>query len=128
MIVSGCTKSYWKYYRISHIIENVLFIILAIILIIMYARRTTADKGSHMSTGYAFSAFVVMMLINALVRLVWGFIRQFEKCYEEIKGRDQEIKTEEDIDPLKFLDLYRANANNDGLPSNNRGGARRPSI
>lgn len=45
------------------------------------------------------------------MRVVWGFIRIFEVCMEDVKSRAQEIKSEDDIGPLKYLDLYRANQN-----------------
>lgn len=80
-IVSKCTKYYWIFYRISHIIENALFVILEVIMIIMHA-SSNASKESYLSIGYACCAFIIMMFINGLLRVVWGFIRSFEFCYE----------------------------------------------
>lgn len=57
----------------------------------MYGTRSYAKKDSYMSTGYACCAFIIIMFINALVRLVWGFVRNFEVCYEDMKGKAQEI-------------------------------------
>lgn len=88
-IVGRCTKFYWKYYQISHIIENVLFFILELVMIIMYGLRSYANKDSYMSVGYACCAFIIMLFVNALTRLVWGFVRIFENCFEEIKSKEQ---------------------------------------
>lgn len=62
-------------------------------MIIMYGVRSDAGKDSYLSIGYACCAFIIMMFINALVRLVWGFVRKFEICADDVKGRDQEIKS-----------------------------------
>jgi hypothetical protein len=43
----------------------------------MYGIRSNANKDSYLSTGYAVCAFIIMLFANALVRLVWGFIRTF---------------------------------------------------
>lgn len=80
-------------------------------MIVMYATRSTADKDSYISTGYAACVFIIFLFINGLMRVVWGFIRIFEVCMEDVKSRAQEIKSEDDIGPLKYLDLYRANQN-----------------
>lgn len=98
-------------------------------MIIMYGVRSYASKEVYLSVGYACCAFIIMMFINGLVRLVWGFVRSFEVCYEDVSSRDQEIKTEEDLDPLKFQDIYRAN-NFATLPADTpkQNNTRRPSI
>jgi hypothetical protein len=93
-IVSNCTRKYWTYYRYSHIVENLLFFLLEIIMIIMFGLRSNSDnKDSYLSTGYACIAFIIMLLINGLMRLVWGFIRIFELCSEDLKSRDQQIQS-----------------------------------
>ena len=76
------SKHYWTYYRWSHIIQNILFFILELILVIMYARRTLDSRENYFSIGYAASAFVILLLINGLVRVGWSLIRYLEICYD----------------------------------------------
>ena len=42
----------------------------------MYAVRSSpSNKAVYLNIGYACCAFIIIMFINALVRLAWGFIR-----------------------------------------------------
>lgn len=41
----------------------------------MYAIRSSASKAVYLNIGYACCAFIIIMFINALVRLAWGLIR-----------------------------------------------------
>lgn len=93
----------------------------------MYGIRGYASKDSYLSTGYAACAFIIMLLVNGLIRLIWGFVRIFEVCFEDMKTKDQQIQSEDDIGPLKYLDFYRANANNDVFQTDRRNN-RSPSI
>ena len=82
-IHSKCSKLYWKSYWICAIVQNVLFIILEIILIIMFATRNNADTESYLSIGYAATSFVILLLVNGLVRLGWGMITFIETCIDD---------------------------------------------
>ena len=36
-----------------------------------------------MGVGYTICAFVIMLLLNGLIRLVWGFIKLLQYCYHK---------------------------------------------
>ena len=36
-----------------------------------------------MGVGYAICAFVIILLLNGLIRLVWGFIKLLQYCYHK---------------------------------------------
>jgi hypothetical protein len=93
----------------------------------MYGTRTTAGKEAYLSTGYAACAFIIMLFMNGFVRLVWGFIRIFELCLEDVKSKDQQIESEDNIAPLKYMELKRANTNQE-LFTTERKYNRNPSI
>ena len=44
-------------------------------MVIMYGVRSFANKITYLNIGYAACAFIIIMFINALVRLAWGLIR-----------------------------------------------------
>lgn len=94
----------------------------------MYGIRTYASKESYLSTGYAACAFIIMLLVNGLIRLIWGFVRIFEVCFEDMKTRDQQIQSEDEVGPLKYLDFIRANATNNDVFNTDRRNNRSPSI
>ena len=80
-IVSRCTKLYWKkYYWISFVIQNFLFFILEIIIIIMHGMKLEASRDEYLGVGYAACAFVILLLANGLIRVGWGFVKTFEVC------------------------------------------------
>lgn len=56
----------------SHIVENFLFFILELVMIIMYGIRSYATKQAYLSVGYACCAFIIMMFINRLVEAGLG--------------------------------------------------------
>lgn len=94
----------------------------------MFGVRSKNDnKDSYLSIGYAGVAFIIMLLINGLVRLVWGFIRIFELCSDDLKSREQQIQSEEDIGPLQYLNFVR-NIQNNEMFTTDRNNDRRPSI
>jgi hypothetical protein len=96
-------------------------------MIIMYGIREHGTKESYLATGYACCAFIIIMFINGLMRVVWGAVRIFELGSENIKGRDQQVQSEDDIGPLQQIGLLRANTTNDLLSSERRN-LRNPSI
>ena len=50
----------------------------------MYATRNTADTPTYLNIGYAATAFVIMLLVNGLVRLAWGMVSFFEVCIDDV--------------------------------------------
>ena len=99
-ILSQCSKRYWTAYWIAAIIQSALFAILEIVIIIMYGTRSAASTATYFSTGYAACAFVVLLLINGLVRLGWGIIKAFEVCSEDMNMEEHGIKSEVENRPF----------------------------
>ena len=54
-------------------------------MIIMYAVRDKASTYDYMHIGYACCAFVILLLLNGLVRLAIGFAKIVEGCYSKSK-------------------------------------------
>lgn len=95
-IVSRCTKLYWKkYYWISFVIQNFLFLILEVIIIIMHGIKLKATREEYLSAGYAACAFVILLLANGLIRVAWGFVKTFEICVEDTRQLEEEVKSED---------------------------------
>lgn len=79
--------------------ENVLFFVLELILVIMFGRRSLADKVEYFSIGYAACAFVILLLINGLIRVAWTLIRYFEVLYEDVQASINKVESENNENP-----------------------------
>lgn len=56
-----------------------------------------------MGIGYAICVVVILLLLNGLLRLFWGFMKQAQHCYLERETLEQSIEKEleENKDPVE---------------------------
>ena len=66
----------------------------------MYARRSLDDKRAYFSIGYAACAFVVLLLINGLIRVGWTIIRYLEICYDDVQSEMVKIESDDNDIPI----------------------------
>jgi uncharacterized oligopeptide transporter (OPT) family protein len=45
--------------------------------------RSSASSPAYMGVGYVICAVVILLMLNGLVRLVWGLLKQIQYCYLE---------------------------------------------
>lgn len=57
----------------------------------MYARRSLETTGAYFGIGYAACAFVILLLINGLIRLAWCLVKNIEICYDDIRSENVKI-------------------------------------
>ena len=70
---------------------------------VMYGQRDSADTETYFGTGYAACVFVILLLVNGLIRLGWGMISTVEGCIDDVHKDEQAIKSEDDVKPLAAL-------------------------
>jgi hypothetical protein len=58
----------------------------------MYAVRSNASNHAYMGLGYFCCAIVICLVVNGLVRLVWGFIKIVEGCFS--KSKEMKLQVE----------------------------------
>lgn len=68
-------------YKWTTIVQQGLFIILEILFLVLYGQRNGSSASSFMGIGYAICVVVILLLINGLFRLFWGFMKQAQHCY-----------------------------------------------
>ncbi len=83
---------YPKAYLITSVIQSFLFAFLELFILITYAVRDKASNTSYLGLGYFCCAIVALLLLNGLVRLVWGFIRIIEGCFS--KSKEMKLQVE----------------------------------
>lgn len=76
---------YPQVYQVTSALQSFLFAFLELFILIMYAVRDKASNYSYLGLGYFCCAIVVALLVNGLVRLVWGFIKIVEACFSKSK-------------------------------------------
>lgn len=74
---------YPRVYHITAIVQNCLFIVMEVFFLILVGIRNSGSSSAYMGVGYVICAFVILLLLNGLLRLVWGAFRFFEYCYLE---------------------------------------------
>ena len=82
----GAYMFYPKYPKVYHytmLIQQILFILLEIFWLILFGIRNSADSGTYMGIGYTICAFVILLLLNGLFRLIWGILKILQYCYLE---------------------------------------------
>lgn len=62
------------------VIQQILFIILEILFLVLYGQRDGSSSSVYMGIGYAICVFVIILLLNGLFRLFWGFMKHAQQC------------------------------------------------
>lgn len=73
--------NYPAVYHVTAIIQQVLFFIFEILFLAMAASRDSASSSGYLGLGYAINIFVVLLLVNGIIRLVWGVLKLIQFCY-----------------------------------------------
>lgn len=81
-------------YHFTMVIQQALFVIMEILFLVLYGQRTGQSGGSYMGIGYAICVVVILLLLNGLLRLFWGFMKQAQHCYLERETLEQSIEKE----------------------------------
>lgn len=68
-------------YHKTTIIQQGLFILMEILFLVLYGQRNNSSSSSYMGIGYAICVVVILLLLNGLLRLFWGFMKQAQHCY-----------------------------------------------
>jgi hypothetical protein len=100
-------KAYW----ITSAIQRFLFAFLELFILISYAARGKASNNSYLGLGYFCCAIVIVLLLNGLVRLVWGFIKILEGCFSKSKEMKLQVENKaakekehnEELVPIKSI-------------------------
>lgn len=82
----GAYIAYPQYPRVYHVttlLQQIFFIVMEIFWLILFGIRNSASSATYMGIGYVICALVIILLVNGLVRLVWGMLKQFQSCYLE---------------------------------------------
>jgi hypothetical protein len=72
-------------YFITSVIQNFLFILLEIFIVIMYAVRDNSATEVYMALGYTCCGIVVALLLNGIVRMAWGVVKIVEAAVAKAK-------------------------------------------
>jgi hypothetical protein len=110
---------YPKAYQITSAVQSFLFAVLELFILITYAVRDKASNSSYLGLGYVCSAIVVALLLNGLVRLVWGFIKIVEGCFSKSKEMKLQVENKaikekehnEEMVPMKSIKELNSNIN-----------------
>ena len=108
-------KAYW----ITSAIQSFLFALLELFILITYAVRDKASNTSYLGLGYFCCAIVIVLLLNGLVRLVWGFIKIVEGCFSKSKEMKLQVENKaakekehnEELVPIKSIKELNSNIN-----------------
>lgn len=100
-------KAYW----ITSALQSFLFALLELFILITYAVRDKASNNAYLGLGYFCCAIVVVLLLNGLVRLVWGFIKIVEGCFSKSKEMKLQVENKavkekeqnEELVPIKSI-------------------------
>lgn len=60
----------------------------------MVGVRSKGSSSAYMGLGYTVCAFVILLLLNGLVRLVWGVLKIVQYCYLEREANYLSIEKE----------------------------------
>jgi len=63
-----------------------------ILFLVLYGQRDSAVSTTFMGIGYAICAFVILLLLNGLFRLFWGFMKIAQHCYLEQQAFAQSVE------------------------------------
>lgn len=102
----------------------------------MYAMRVSSSTYSYMHVGYACCVFVVLILINGLVRLACGLAKIIEGCHSKSKEMELQVEQKklkdtepnEELIPMKTIKSSMANLNNIATKSKLMTQLRKPSF
>lgn len=72
---------YPKVYQMTTIIQEILFILMEIFFLILVGIRNSGSTTAYMGLGYTICVFVILLLLNGLIKLVWGVIKFIQYCY-----------------------------------------------
>jgi hypothetical protein len=108
-------KAYW----ITSAIQSFLFAFLELFILITYAVRDKASNTSYLGLGYFCCAIVIVLLLNGLLRLVWGFIKIVEGCFSKSKEMKLQVENKaakerehnEELVPIKSIKESKNNIN-----------------
>jgi hypothetical protein len=87
----------------TSVAQQALFIILEILFLVLFGQRSGTSSSSYMGIGYAICVVVILLLLNGLLRLFWGFMKQAQHCYLERETLEQSIEkqVQENKDPAE---------------------------
>jgi hypothetical protein len=90
-------------YHFTMVVQQALFVIMEILFLVLCGQRTGQSGGSYMGIGYAICVVVILLLLNGLLRLFWGFMKQAQHCYLERETLEQSIEKEleQNKDPVE---------------------------
>ena len=65
----------------------------------MVGIRSKGSSSAYMGLGYAVCAFAILLLLNGLVRLVWGVLKILQFCYLEREANYLSVEKDIEDDP-----------------------------
>jgi hypothetical protein len=54
-----------------------------ILWLALYGQRNSASSSAYMGIGYVICAIVILLLLNGLLRLFWGFMKIVQQIHLE---------------------------------------------
>jgi hypothetical protein len=81
-------------YAVTCIIQNILFVLMEIFFLILLGTRDSASSAAYMGIGYVICVIVILLLLNGLVRLLWGCIKILQHCYLEREANYMSVEKE----------------------------------
>ena len=66
----------------------------------MAASRDSASSSAYLGLGYAINIFVVLLLLNGIIRLVWGVLKLIQFGYLRREANYLAINKDADDEPL----------------------------
>lgn len=71
-----------------------LFIVLEILFLVLFGQRNGSTSDAYMGIGYAVCVLVILLLVNGLLRLLWGFLKLAQQCHLERESFEQSVEKE----------------------------------
>lgn len=85
---------YPRIYHITTVIQQILFILMEIFFLIMVGLRTSESSSAYMGLGYVVCVWVILLLLNGVFRLIWGFVRYLQYCYLQREANYMSVEKE----------------------------------
>lgn len=65
-----------------------------IFFLILVGIRNSGSTSAYMGLGYTICVFVILLLLNGLIKLIWGVIKYIQYCYLEREANYLSIEKE----------------------------------
>jgi hypothetical protein len=74
---------YPRIYQITTVIQQCLFIVLEILWLVLYGQRSSGSSSTYMGVGYVVCGLAILLLVNGLLRMLWGVVKTAQHVYLE---------------------------------------------